>query len=127
MVASAMLCARPMPDSSIPPHQTGIPAACATSCTPPTTLGADKREDLTLDAGIVSPPNKVGDFVWVGGDCHLYLNHLEQVETQLSRTPYPLPKLVIRRRPPSLYDYRYEDLELTDYQSHPAIRAAVAV
>ena len=69
----------------------------------------------------------VGDFVWVGGDCHLYLNHLEQVETQLSRTPYPLPKLVIRCRPPSLYDYRYEDLELTGYQSHPAIRAAVAV
>ena len=69
----------------------------------------------------------VGDFVWVGGDCHLYLNHLEQVETQLSRSPYPLPKLLIRRRPPSLFDYRYEDFELIGYQSHPAIRAAVAV
>jgi thymidylate synthase len=69
----------------------------------------------------------VGDFVWVGGDCHLYLNHLEQVETQLSRAPYPLPKLVIRRRPPSLYEYRYEDFELTGYQFHPAIRATVAV
>src|SRR5216117_2909931 len=51
----------------------------------------------------------VGDFVWVGGDCHLYLNHLDQVETQLSRAPYPLPKLLIRRRPPSLFDYRFED------------------
>jgi len=69
----------------------------------------------------------VGDLVWVGGDCHLYLNHLEQVETQLSRSPYPLPKLFIRRRPPSLFDYRYEDFELIGYQSHPAIRAAVAV
>ena len=69
----------------------------------------------------------VGDFVWVGGDCHLYLNHLEQVATQLSRTPYPLPRLVIKRRPPSLYEYRYEDFEIADYQSHPAIKAAVAV
>ena len=69
----------------------------------------------------------VGDLVWVGGDCHLYLNHLEQVETQLSRAPYQQPKLVIRRRPPSLYEYRYEDFELTGYQSHPAIRATVAV
>ncbi|MDQ2962403.1 MAG: thymidylate synthase [Pseudomonadota bacterium] len=69
----------------------------------------------------------VGDFVWVGGDCHLYLNHLEQVETQLSRAPYPLPKLVIRRRPASLYEYRYDDFELTGYQFHPPIRATVAV
>jgi thymidylate synthase len=69
----------------------------------------------------------VGDFIWVGGDCHLYLNHLEQVATQLSRTPYPLPRLVITRRPPSLYEYRYEDFEIADYQSHPAIKAAVAV
>jgi len=69
----------------------------------------------------------VGDLVWVGGDCHLYLNHLEQVEIQLSRSPYPLPKLFIRRRPASLFDYRYEDFELTGYESHPAIRAAVAV
>jgi thymidylate synthase len=69
----------------------------------------------------------VGDFIWVGGDCHLYLNHLEQVATQLSRTPYPLPRLVIKRHPASLYEYRYEDFELADYQSHPAIKAAVAV
>jgi thymidylate synthase len=69
----------------------------------------------------------VGDFIWVGGDCHLYLNHLEQVATQLSRTPYPLPRLVIKRRPPSLYEYQYEDFEIADYQSHPAIKAAVAV
>src|SRR5438034_1904394 len=53
----------------------------------------------------------VGEFICTGGDCHLYLNHLQQVETQLSRSPGPLPRLVIRRRPPSLYDYRYEDLE----------------
>jgi thymidylate synthase len=69
----------------------------------------------------------VGDFVWTGGDCHLYLNHLEQVETQLSRKPFPLPLLVIKRKPRSLFEYRYEDLELEGYQSHPAIRAAVAV
>ena len=69
----------------------------------------------------------VGDFIWVGGDCHLYLNHLEQVETQLARQPYPLPKLVIGRRPPSLYDYRYDDFEIADYRYHPAIRATVAV
>jgi thymidylate synthase len=69
----------------------------------------------------------VGDFVWTGGDCHIYLNHLEQVATQLARPPYPLPQLVIKRRPPSLYDYRYEDFELTDYRFHPAIKATVAV
>jgi thymidylate synthase len=69
----------------------------------------------------------VGDFVWVGGDCHLYLNHLDQVETQLARTPFVPPRLIIKRRPPSLDDYRYEDFEITDYQCHPAIKAAVAV
>jgi thymidylate synthase len=69
----------------------------------------------------------VGDFVWTGGDCHLYLNHLEQVETQLKRTPFPLPRLTIKRRPPTLYDYRYEDFEIAGYRSHPAIRAPVAV
>jgi thymidylate synthase len=70
---------------------------------------------------------EVGDFIWVGGDCHLYVNHLEQVDTQLAREPYPLPRLVIRRRPPSLFEYRYEDFELADYRFHPAIKAAVAV
>ena len=69
----------------------------------------------------------VGDFIWVGGDCHLYVNHLEQVEVQLARTPYPLPRLVIHRKPESLFDYRYEDFEIADYRCHPAIKADVAV
>jgi thymidylate synthase len=69
----------------------------------------------------------VGDFVWTGGDCHLYLNHLEQVDLQLSREPLPLPRLVLGRRPPSLFEYAYEDFEFAGYQSHPAIRAPVAV
>jgi len=69
----------------------------------------------------------VGDFVWTGGDCHLYLNHLEQVDEQLSRQPYPLPKLVIKRRPASLYDYRFDDFEFVGYRFHPAIKAPVAV
>jgi thymidylate synthase len=68
-----------------------------------------------------------GEFVWCGGDCHLYLNHLQQAELQLSRTPLPLPRLRLLRRPPSLFDYRYEDFEIMDYQYHPAIRAPVAV
>ncbi|HEX7271877.1 MAG TPA: thymidylate synthase [Casimicrobiaceae bacterium] len=69
----------------------------------------------------------VGDFVWVGGDCHLYLNHLEQVETQFARAPFPPPRLVIKRRPASLYEYRYEDFEIVGYECHPAIKATVAV
>jgi len=69
----------------------------------------------------------VGDFVWTGGDCHLYLNHLEQVELQLSREPLPLPELVIHRRSASLFDYSYDDFEFRNYQHHPAIRAPVAV
>jgi thymidylate synthase len=68
----------------------------------------------------------VGDFVWTGGDCHLYLNHLEQVETQLQRKPLPLPRLVLKRAP-TLFDYRYEDIEIVGYESHPAIKAPVAV
>jgi thymidylate synthase len=68
-----------------------------------------------------------GEFIWTGGDCHLYVNHLEQADLQLSRTPLPLPRLRIRGRPPSIFDYRYEDFEFVDYQHHPAIRAAVAV
>ena len=70
---------------------------------------------------------EVGDFVWTGGDCHLYLNHLEQVETQLSRPPYPLPRLALRRKPPTLFDYRYDDFEIVGYRSHEALRAPVAV
>jgi thymidylate synthase len=69
----------------------------------------------------------VGDFVWTGGDCHLYLNHLEQADLQLSRAPLPLPELVIRRRPPSIFDYNYDDFEFRNYQHHPAIKAPVAV
>ena len=70
---------------------------------------------------------EVGDFVWVGGDCHLYLNHLEQVELQLSRTPYPLPTLRIKRTAPSLFDYAFEDFEILNYQCHAAIKAPIAV
>jgi thymidylate synthase len=69
----------------------------------------------------------VGDFVWTGGDCHIYVNHLEQVELQLSRAPLPLPTLAIRRKPPTIFDYAYEDFEIVGYQPHPAIRAPVAV
>ena len=69
----------------------------------------------------------VGDFIWTGGDCHLYLNHLEQVDEQLSRRPLPLPRLVMRRRPASIFDYEYDDFEILNYEAHPHIRAAVAV
>jgi thymidylate synthase len=69
----------------------------------------------------------VGDFVWTGGDCHLYLNHLDQVDLQLSRTPYPLPRLVLRRKPSSLYDYSFDDFDFQNYQYHPAIKAPIAV
>ncbi len=69
----------------------------------------------------------VGDFIWTGGDCHLYLNHLEQADEQLSREPLPLPTLAIKRRPPSIFDYEYEDFEILNYESHPHIKAAVAV
>ena len=68
-----------------------------------------------------------GEFIWTGGDCHLYLNHLQQADLQLSRTPYPPPLLKFRRRPPSLFDYEYEDFEFVNYQHHPAIPAPVAV
>lgn len=69
----------------------------------------------------------VGELIWTGGDCHLYLNHLEQVQLQLSREPYPPPRLILRRRPDSLFDYRYEDFEILDYRHHPVIKAPVAV
>jgi len=69
----------------------------------------------------------VGDFVWTGGDCHIYDNHNEQVRTQLARTPYPYPQLHLRRRPATLFDYAFEDFEIQDYQHHPAIKAPVAV
>jgi thymidylate synthase len=69
----------------------------------------------------------VGEFIWTGGDCHLYLNHLEQADLQLGRAPYPLPQLAIRRRPPSIFDYVFEDFEILDYRHHAAIKAPIAV
>jgi thymidylate synthase len=69
----------------------------------------------------------VGDFVWTGGDCHIYANHFEQVREQLSRSPRPYPQLFIRRRPPTLFDYVYDDFEIVDYDPHPHIKAPVAV
>ena len=69
----------------------------------------------------------VGDFIWTGGDCHLYLNHLEQADEQLSREILPLPRLAIKRRPDSIFDYQYEDFEILNYESHPHIKAAIAV
>jgi thymidylate synthase len=70
---------------------------------------------------------KVGEFIWTGGDCHIYLNHFEAVEKQLNRKPYPYPKLRIRRVPASLFEYEYEDFEVVNYQCHEAIKAPVAV
>ncbi|HET6567091.1 MAG TPA: thymidylate synthase, partial [Rhodothermales bacterium] len=70
---------------------------------------------------------EAGDLIFSGGDCHVYRNHMEQVEEQLSREPYPLPRLVIHRKPGSIFGYRYEDFEIVDYRSHPAIKAPVAV
>ena len=69
----------------------------------------------------------VGDFIWTGGDCHIYANHVEQVELQLARAPLPYPSLHIKRRPASIFDYEYEDFEVIGYAPHPAIKAPVAV
>jgi len=69
----------------------------------------------------------VGDFIWTGGDVHLYLNHMEQAKEQLSRKPYKLPTLKIKRKPDSIYDYAYEDFELVNYQCHPHIKAPISV
>ena len=68
-----------------------------------------------------------GELIWTGGDCHVYDNHREQVETLLARAPFPYPTLAMGRRPHSIFDYEYEDFEVVDYQHHPAIRAPVAV
>jgi len=70
---------------------------------------------------------EVGDFIWTGGDCHIYSNHHEQVELQLSRSPFPAPTLHIKRHPESIFDYQFEDFEVRDYQCHPGIKAPVAV
>ena len=69
----------------------------------------------------------VGDFVWTGGDTHLYLNHVDQARLQLAREPFPLPRLVLKRRPGSVFEYRYDDFEFAGYQAHPAIKAPIAV
>ena len=68
-----------------------------------------------------------GEFVWTGGDCHVYDNHVEQVHEQLSRDPFPYPRLRLARRPASVFDYEYEDFEVLGYRHHPAIKAPVAV
>lgn len=69
----------------------------------------------------------VGDFIWTGGDVHLYMNHLEQTRLQLARQPLALPRLNIKRKPDSIFDYRYEDFEVLDYQAHAAIRAPISI
>lgn len=76
---------------------------------------------LAAQAGL-----EVGDFIWTGGDCHIYLNHLEQVHEQLSREPYPFPSLRLRPAD-SLFSYDFDDVEVVDYQHHPAIKAPVAI
>jgi thymidylate synthase len=70
---------------------------------------------------------EVGEFIWTGGDCHLYSNHLEQARLQLGRVPLAAPRLVIRRRPASIFEYAYEDFEFQGYEAHPAIKAPIAV
>ncbi|MDP3706227.1 MAG: thymidylate synthase [Legionellaceae bacterium] len=69
----------------------------------------------------------VGEFIWTGGDCHLYLNHLEQTRTQLQRTPFAPPQLHVKRKPSSLFDYQYDDFEFLNYQAHPSIKAPIAI
>jgi thymidylate synthase len=68
-----------------------------------------------------------GEFVWTGGDVHIYENHLKQVNEQLSRTPFDYPRLVINRKPKSIFDYTLEDFELVDYKHHPRLTGKVAV
>jgi len=70
---------------------------------------------------------EVGDFVWTGGDCHIYLNHLEQVKLQLTREPFQLPRLILKRKPETIFDFRFEDFDIVNYQSHAHIAAPIAV
>lgn len=70
---------------------------------------------------------EVGDFVWTGGDCHLYSNHMEQVDLQLTRTPFASPQLRFKRRPASLFEYQFDDIEILNYEAHPSIKAPIAV
>lgn len=67
------------------------------------------------------------EFIWTGGDCHIYFNHVEQVNLQLAREPYSLPTLQIKRKPDSMFDYSFEDFEILNYQYHPTIKATIAV
>ena len=69
----------------------------------------------------------IGEFIWTGGDCHLYTNHLTQAKTQLTRSPLPLPHLEIQRKPKSLFEYQFDDFKIINYQSHPSIKAPIAV
>lgn len=72
--------------------------------------------------------NMIADeFIWVGGDCHVYSNHYDQVGEQLSRTGFDYPRLKFNRKPDSIFDYKYEDIEIIGYESHPAIKAPIAV
>ncbi len=68
-----------------------------------------------------------GEFVWTGGDCHIYANHVDQVREQLDREPYPYPRLRLNRQPEDIFSYAYEDFALVDYQHHPTIKAPIAV
>lgn len=69
----------------------------------------------------------VGDLIWSGGDTHIYLNHLEQVKLQLTREPFALPQLNLKRKPDTLFDYKYDDFEIVNYKSHPSIKAPIAI
>ena len=70
---------------------------------------------------------KLGSLVWSGGDIHVYANHMQQVQEQLSRTPKALPQVRFKRKPSSIFDYQYEDIELSNYDPYPAIKGKVAV
>jgi thymidylate synthase len=70
---------------------------------------------------------EVGELIWCGGDVHIYLNHIEQVKLQITREPFAPPQLLIKRKPDSIFDYRYEDFEIVDYQCHPGIKAPIAI
>jgi thymidylate synthase len=70
---------------------------------------------------------EAGEFIWTGGDCHIYLNHLEQARLQLGREPFPPPQLILKRKPESIFDYQFDDFEIANYQAHPRIAAPVAV
>jgi len=68
-----------------------------------------------------------GEFIWSGGDCHIYSNHINQVNLQLTREPYPLPQLIIKHKPETLFDYQFDDFEIINYQTHPHIKGEIAV